>query len=112
MTYSSIQLNSSPTVSLENKSPTSIISPLLLGHHHPIKAKRFKPFGCQAYVLNHDASKIHPTAQRMIFVGLETGSNAYRLWDKKTQRIVISADVTFDEKSFPAANHFLTPTQT
>lgn len=112
MTYSSIQLNSSPSIALENKGPLSIITPLVLGHHHPVKAPRFKPFECQAYVLNLEALKIQPTAQRMIFVGLEAGSNAYTLWNKKLQKIVISADVKFDENTFPAAAHPLKPSQT
>lgn len=87
-----------------------MITPLLTGHYHPIKPTRFKPFGCQAYVLNHEASKLDPTAKKMIFVGLEPGSNAYRLWDKSTRRITVSADLRFDETSFPAIGHSLTPT--
>lgn len=86
-----------------------MISPLFQGHYHPIKITRFKPFGCQAYVLNHDSSKLQPTAKQMIMVGIEPGSNAYRLWDKSTRRIVISSDVRFNELSFPAVGHPLTP---
>lgn len=107
--YSSVQLNSSPSVAINNCTPVSLISPLFKGHYHPVKATCFKPFGCQAYVLNHNASKLQPTDQTMIMVGLEPGSNAYRLWDKGSQRIVISADIRFNELHFPATGHSLTP---
>lgn len=107
--HSSVQLKSSPSVAINNFTPVSIFSPLLEGHHHPIKITRFKPFGCQAYVLNHDASKLQSTARKMIMVDLEPGSNAYRLWDKTSQRVVISAEVGFNEFHFPAIGHSLTP---
>lgn len=110
--YSSIQLNASPSVAVNNQSPLSLITPCFQGHHHPIKISRFKPFGCQEYVLNQDSSKIQPTAKCMIMIGLEPGSNACRLWDKNTKRVVISADVRFDELHFPATSHPLTPTPT
>jgi len=110
--YASVQLNSSPSVAINNRSPLAMITPFFKGHYHPIKPSRFKPFGCQGYVLDNDASKLHPTAKRMVLVGLEPGSNAYRLWDKTTRRIVISSDVKFDENSFPATNHALTPSRT
>ena len=38
----------------------------------------------------------------MIFVGYESRSKAYRLWDPKSHRIVISSDVQFNEEEFPA----------
>ena len=38
----------------------------------------------------------------MIFVRYESGSTAYRLWDPKSHRIVISSDVQFNEEEFPA----------
>lgn len=110
MGYSSIQLKSSPWKAIDNCTPLQMITPLFNGHYHPIKPQRIKSFGCQAYDLKHDASKLDPTAKKMIFVGLEPGSNAYRLWDKSTRRIIVSADVKFDENSFPAAGHSLTPT--
>ena len=36
-------------------------------------------------------------------VGYEVGPKAYRLWDPKTQSIVISRDVIFDEGISPPA---------
>lgn len=45
----------------------------------------------------------------MVLVGLEPGSNTYRLWDKSTRRIIISSDVKFDEEQFPATGHISNP---
>lgn len=91
--YSVVQLNSSPSVTIDNRTLLSVISPSFQGHHHPIKSTRFKPFGFQAYVINQDASKLQPTASRMIMVGLEPGSDTYWLWDKNSQNVIVSSDV-------------------
>src|SRR5258708_17259454 len=37
----------------------------------------------------------------MIFVGYEIASKAYRLWDPKAHKIVVSANVKFDETVLP-----------
>lgn len=39
----------------------------------------------------------------MIFVGLERGAHAACLWDKSTNRILVSGDVKYNEDVFPAA---------
>lgn len=100
--YTSLQINCSSTVSLDHRSPLESFRDHITSHQHPFNPKRLKPFGCLAYMYNRDHGKLEPTARRMIFVGLEPGSNAYRLWDKKTRKIVVSSDVTFDEQDFPA----------
>ena len=38
----------------------------------------------------------------MTFIGYEQGSKAYRFWNPKTHKVVISADVTFVETEFPS----------
>ena len=37
----------------------------------------------------------------MTLIGYEPGSKGYRLWNTSTRSIVLSRDVTFDERSFP-----------
>lgn len=100
--YTSIQINSSPSVAINNNSPTSLFTPFLKGHHHPVKPTRLHPFGCLAYVHEESAAKLGPNARRMIFVGLESTSNASRFWDKTTQKIIVSSNAVFDEFTFPA----------
>ena len=41
-------------------------------------------------------------AVEMVFVGYESGSKGYCLWNPKTRSIVVSGDVTFNESIFPA----------
>lgn len=112
MAYSSVQLNSSPSVAIQDCTPLSMITPFFKGHHHPIKPVRLKPFGRQAYVLSHNESKLEPTAKHMILVGLEAGSNVFQLWDQTSRQIVISSDVKFNEHHFSATGHENTPSPT
>lgn len=53
-------------------------------------------------MLDVHASKLKPIARRMVFVGLEPGSNTYRFWDTVHSKIVVSVDAQFDESTFPA----------
>lgn len=99
--YTSHQINLSPSIAITNSNPASLFTPHLKEHHHPTAPSLFRPFGCLAYVHDENAAKLSPTALRAIFVGLEPGSNAYRLWDKHSARIIVSSNVTFNESVFP-----------
>lgn len=107
--YSALQINLSPSVAIDLATPYSLFTPHLTGHHHPLKPARFRPFGCLGYVLDVHASKLKPVAQRMFFVGLEPGSNAYRFWDTVHSKVVVSVDAKFDESTFPARGDRLSP---
>src|SRR6266403_2104830 len=63
----------------------------------------FRIFGCKAYVHTPEAkcTKLDPRSVEMTLVGYEPGSKGYRLWNSTTQSVVLSRDVTFDERSFP-----------
>ena len=54
-------------------------------------------FGCRAWKFNEDAKKRDPKALPMVLIGYEPGSKAYRLWDTKSHKIVVSASVWFTE---------------
>ena len=45
--------------------------------------------------------KLDAKAIEVTFIGYESGSKGYRLWDKRTCSVHLSQDVTFDESSFP-----------
>ena len=64
---------------------------------------RLRVFGCLAYRHIHkdDRRKLEPNAQPLVFVGYEANSKGYRLWDKRSRKIVVSTDVVFDETVFP-----------
>jgi hypothetical protein len=43
--------------------------------------------------------KLDPKSKKFIFLGFEKGVKEYKFWDPITQKVVISRDVVFDEKS-------------
>src|SRR6266446_2037415 len=63
----------------------------------------FRIFGCKAYVHTPEAkrTKLDPRSVKMTLVGYEPGSKGYRLWNSTTRSVVLSHNVTFDERSFP-----------
>ena len=63
----------------------------------------FRVFGCKAYVHTpeHKRKKLDPRSIEMTLIGYEPGSKGYRLWNSTTRSIVLSRDVTFDERSYP-----------
>ena len=58
-------------------------------------------FGCPAYVHIpiEERSKLDSKSKKCIFLGFEKGVKGYKLWDPVAQKVVISGDVVFDEKS-------------
>jgi Integrase core domain len=63
----------------------------------------FRVFGCKAYmhVPEEKCKKLDPRSIKMTLVGYELDSKGYRLWNSNTQAIILSRNVTFDERSFP-----------
>ncbi|KAJ0602036.1 putative RNA-directed DNA polymerase [Helianthus annuus] len=58
-----------------------------------------KVFGCMAFekVVKPGIQKLADRSNPMVYFGREEGSKGYRLFNPKTQKIVISRDVAFDE---------------
>jgi len=58
-----------------------------------------RTFGCIGHVKNTkpDLSKLEDRSTKMVFLGYEEGSKAYRLYDPVTGRVIVSRDVVFDE---------------
>ena len=63
----------------------------------------FRVFGCKAYVHTTEdkRKKLDLRSVEMTLIGYEPGSKGYRLWNTNTRSIVLSRDVTFDERSYP-----------
>lgn len=55
-----------------------------------------------------ELSKLSAKSKQCVLVGYETGARAYRLWDRDSRKIIVSRNVTFNERLFP----FLTPNET
>jgi hypothetical protein len=58
-----------------------------------------KIFGCVVYVRNTrpNLKKLEDRRRRMIFIGYEHGTKAYRAYDPATKKVMITCDLVFDE---------------
>ncbi|MBV8801912.1 MAG: hypothetical protein JO131_02910, partial [Gammaproteobacteria bacterium] len=88
-------LNRCPTRSLNNLTPQEAWS----GRRPTVS--HFKIFGSIAYahVPDQKRSKLEDKSSKFIFVGYDARSKAYKLFDPLTNKIKVSRDVEFDEKS-------------
>jgi hypothetical protein len=86
-------LNRAPTNGVEGATPFEIWYGKKPSVHH------LRTFGCIAYVKNTTPHlrKLEDRGGRMIFVGYEKGTKAYRVYDAVTQHVHITRDVVFDE---------------
>lgn len=104
--YCSLQINCAPSKSINMKIPIFEYQASMVGHFHPFDFTRLRPFGCLAFAHTQNRqTKLEATARRMIFVGLERGARADRLWDKSSGKILVSGDVKHREEIFPATIH-------
>lgn len=88
-------LNRCPTKALANKTPFEAWSKRKPSVNH------LKVFGCicYAHVPKELRHKLDEVSEKCIFVGYSTQSKGYRLYNLKTNKLVISRDVLFDEKA-------------
>ena len=58
-----------------------------------------RTFGCVAHVntVGPGVSKLSDRSTKMVFVGYETGTKGYRVYDPMTKRLHVSRDVIFEE---------------
>ncbi|GJT30402.1 ribonuclease H-like domain, reverse transcriptase, RNA-dependent DNA polymerase [Tanacetum coccineum] len=86
-------LNSVPTKALEDITPYEAIK------RRKPNLENLRVFGCMAYakVPSQRLTKLDDRSSRMVYLGNEQGSKAYRLFDPTTQKICVSRDVKFKE---------------
>ncbi|KAJ9542210.1 LOW QUALITY PROTEIN: hypothetical protein OSB04_028716 [Centaurea solstitialis] len=86
-------LNCTPTKSLEDITPYEALKGRKPNLHH------LRIFGCIAYakVPSQHLTKLDDRSIRMVYLGSEPGSKAYRLFDPLKNRICVSRDVKFKE---------------
>jgi transposase InsO family protein len=86
-------LNRAPTKSLKGKTPFEAWHSRKPSVHH------LRTFGCLAYVkaVGPGVTKLSDRSTKMVFVGYETGTKGYRLYDPVTKKLQISRDVIFEE---------------
>ncbi|GKV30830.1 hypothetical protein SLEP1_g39605 [Rubroshorea leprosula] len=89
-------INRSPTISLKMKTPEEVWS------GKPANYSFLRVFGCDAYVWvpKEKRTKVDKNSKRCIFLGYETGTKGYKLWDPTARKLIISRDVVFNEDVF------------
>jgi hypothetical protein len=86
-------LNRVPCKAVDSKTPFEVWHGKQPAVHH------LKTFGCIVYVRNTKPhlKKLDDRGRKMIFVGYERGTKAYRAYDPVTEKVTITRDVVFDE---------------
>lgn len=83
--------NRCPSKSLNEQTPY-----FLWNKKHPT-ATHFKIFGCKAFALNKNPTrgKFDDKSTECIFIGYSNEAKAFRLFDPKTKKVIVSRDVKF-----------------
>ena len=86
-------LNRSPTRSLKNKTPFEA------WHGKKPNVGHLKIFGCTAHVklIGPGLTKLTDRSRKMVFLGYESGTKGYKLFDPNTNRLTVNRDVLFGE---------------
>nr|CAH66624.1 OSIGBa0115A19.5 [Oryza sativa] len=86
-------LNRSPTKALNG------VTPHEAWHGRRPSVEHLRVFGCVGYVktVKPNLRKLDDRGTRMVFIGYEQGSKAYRMYDPVARRVCVSRDVVFDE---------------
>jgi hypothetical protein len=92
----------STAVYLLNRAPTKSVkgqTPYEAWHGRKPSVQHLRTFGCTAHVkkLGPGQSKLADRSKQTVFIGYETGSKAYRLYDPVQRKLIVSRDVVFEE---------------
>jgi hypothetical protein len=69
-------------------------------HNKKPKVYHLRTFGCVVHVkkIGPGISKLTDTSTKMVFIGYETGTKGYRVYDPIAKKLHISRDVIFEER--------------
>ena len=89
-------------IHVHNMCPTSAVkgsTPYELWHKRKPDVSHLRIFGCTAYVLiqDHKRKSLQPHSIKCKFLGYEPGIKAWRFWDSKGRKVMVSRDVKFVE---------------
>ena len=92
----------STAVYLLNRAPTRSLKMKTLyeaWHSRKPKVHHLRTFRCVAHVktVGPGVSKLSDRSTKMVFVGYETGTKGYRVYDPMMIRLHVSRDMTFEE---------------
>lgn len=86
-------LNRAPTKSLKNMTPYEA------WHGKKPRVDHLKTFGCVAHVkvVGPGITKLSDRSLKMVFLGYESGTKGYWVFDPENNRLHVSRDVVFEE---------------
>ncbi|KAL2232508.1 UNVERIFIED_CONTAM: Retrovirus-related Pol polyprotein from transposon TNT 1-94, partial [Sesamum indicum] len=84
-------INRGPSVLLNNRIPEEVWS------GKKVDLSFLRTFGCSAYILNDDWTKLDAKSIKCTFIGYGTDEFGYRFWDDQNRKIIRSRNVIFNE---------------
>src|SRR6185312_1385971 len=92
----------STEVFILNRSPTKALkgmTPYQAWYGRKPNVSYLRTFGCIGHVktVKPGLGKLEDRSTKMVFLGYEDGTKAYRLYDPAREKVVVSRDVVFDE---------------
>jgi len=92
----------STAVFILNRSPTKALkgmTPYEAWHGRKPNVSYLRTFGCIGHmkIVKPGLGKLEDRSTKMVFLGYEDGTKAYRLYDPARGKVVVSRDVVFDE---------------
>ncbi|KAL2253255.1 UNVERIFIED_CONTAM: Retrovirus-related Pol polyprotein from transposon TNT 1-94 [Sesamum indicum] len=84
-------INRESSVPLNNKIPEEVWS------GKKVDLSFLRTFGCLAYILNDDRTKLDAKSIKCTFIGYETDEFGYRFWDDQNREIIRSRNIIFNE---------------
>ncbi|KAL2231966.1 UNVERIFIED_CONTAM: Retrovirus-related Pol polyprotein from transposon TNT 1-94 [Sesamum indicum] len=84
-------INRGPSVPLNNRIPEEVWS------GKKVDLSFLRTFGCSAYILNDDRTKLDAKSIKCTFIGYGTDEFGYRFWDDQNRKIIRSMNVIFNE---------------
>ena len=87
-------LNRAPTKALKDMTPYEA------WHGKKPRVDHLKTFGCIVHVkkVGPGISKLSDRSTKMVFLGYESGTKGYRVFDPVNNQLHVSRDVVFEEK--------------
>ena len=95
MTTAVFILNHAPTEALKGKTPFEA------WYGCKPSVSFLRTFGCIGHVRKTKSilTKLEDRSTPMVFLGYAEGTKAYRLYDPRKDKVLVSRDVVFDEKA-------------
>ena len=87
-------LNRAPTKSIIGKTPYEAY------YNRKPTVDHFRIFGCVGHVkdVTPHLSKLADRSKPMVFIGYDSNTKGYRMFDPKSKRVVVTRDVVFEEE--------------